>query len=255
MFRRLRAYLDKRALGPASRDKILYLERLFGRRVRRPELFLRALRHRSKLIEDGLEEIESYEQLEFLGDAVLDLVVTEIIFELYPDENEGFMTKLRSRLVREDTLAELSRKLGFPDLVEVGNRVKSQDIQLKNSVLCDIFEAVIGAVYKDSGYEVSQKFIRNVYNKHINISDVSTLQDNYKSVLLEYTQARKMMVPEYVVAAETGPDHDKTFEIEVRIDEHVFGFGKAKNKKKAEQAAAREALTKLKNRTSPATVK
>jgi len=245
MISRIRAYLGKRTLDSASRKKISFLERLIGESIQQPQYFLRALRHRSRLIEDGLDDIESYEQLEFLGDAVLDLVVTEMLFELYPDRNEGFMTKLRSRLVREDTLAELSRKLGLPSYIEVGARVRTQGIELKNSVLCDIFEAVIGAIYKDLGYKASQKFIRNVYTTHISISDASTTQDNYKSLLLEYTQARKLAVPEYIVAAETGPDHDKTFEISVRINEQVFGKGKAKNKKKAEQAAARETLEEL----------
>ncbi|MCH8557870.1 MAG: ribonuclease III [Balneolia bacterium] len=250
MINRIRAYLSKRTLDSGSRQKIDFLESVIGEPIQRPQYFLRALRHRSRLIEDGLDQAESYEQLEFLGDAVLDLVVTEMLFEMYPDKNEGFMTKLRSRLVREDALANLSKKLGFPAYIEVGARVKSQGIELKNSVLSDIFEAVIGAVYKDLGYEAAQKFIKNVYTVHVDISDVSTTQDNYKSLLLEFTQARKLSIPEYVVTAESGPDHDKTFQIDVKINEDVFGHGKAKNKKKAEQAAAQEALEILQKQFS-----
>ncbi len=242
MINRIRAYLSKRTLDSGSRKKIEFLESVIGEPIQRPHYFLRALRHRSRLIEDNLDQAESYEQLEFLGDAVLDLVVTEMLFQMYPERNEGFMTKLRSRLVREDALADLSVKLGFPDYIEVGARVKSQGIQLKNSVLSDIFEAVIGAIYKDLGFKASQKFIKIVYTTHVDISDVSTTQDNYKSLLLEFTQARKLSIPDYIVTSETGPDHDKTFQIDVKVNEEVFGHGKAKNKKKAEQAAAQEAL-------------
>ncbi|WP_164682732.1 ribonuclease III [Cyclonatronum proteinivorum] len=243
--RKLRAYFTKKKLDSATQHKISTLEQIIGDSIQNPNIYLRALRHRSKLIEDGLEDVESYEQLEFLGDAVLDLVITEILFELYPNNNEGFMTKVRSRLVREDTLADLSRKLGFPSLIEVGKRVRGQGIELKNSVLCDIFEAVVGAVYKDLGFSASQTFIRNVYTTHINIKDVSVTQDNYKSMLLEFAQARKLSVPEYKIVSETGPDHDKTFEVNVLINGAVEGMGKAKNKKKAEQAAAKLALDKL----------
>lgn len=246
MIRRIRAYFEKKSLDPSSRRKIIYLEKLMGEPVRSPRYFLRALRHRSKLIEDGLDEVESYEQLEFLGDAVLDLVVTEILFERFPDKNEGFMTKLRSRLVKEATLAQLSRDMGFPELIEVGERVKGQGIELKNSVLCDIFESIVGAIYRDAGIKAAQKFIRNAYNAHIDIKNMSVTQDNYKSLLLEFSQAHKLSVPDYIVLSETGPDHDKTFSVEVRINGAARGDGKAKNKKNAEQQAARKALHSLK---------
>jgi ribonuclease-3 len=254
MIRKFRAYFRKRSLDASSREKIIYLEKLMGEPVCSPHYFLRALRHRSKLIEDGLDDIESYEQLEFLGDAVLDLVITEILFERFPDNNEGFMTKLRSRLVKEATLAELSRALGFPDLVEVGTRVKGQGIELKNSVLCDIFESVVGAIYRDAGIKAAQKFIRNAYNAHIDIDNMSVTQDNYKSLLLEFTQAHKLSVPDYVILSETGPDHDKTFSIEVRINDVSRGDGKAKNKKNAEQQAARKALQGLKEELKAGTL-
>lgn len=254
MIRKFRAYFRKRSLDASSREKIIYLEKLMGEPINSPHYFLRALRHRSKLIEDGLDDVESYEQLEFLGDAVLDLVITEILFERFPDNNEGFMTKLRSRLVKEATLAELSRALGFPDLVEVGNRVKGQGIELKNSVLCDIFESVIGAIYRDAGIKAAQKFIRNAYNAHIDIDNMSVTQDNYKSLLLEFTQAHKLSVPDYVILSETGPDHDKTFSIEVRINDVSRGDGKAKNKKNAEQQAARKALQSLKEELKSGTL-
>lgn len=246
MTERIRAYFKKRSLDSASLRKIRKLEKLTGLTVINPDYYLRALRHRSILIENQLADTESYEQLEFLGDAVLDLAITEIIFEHFPDKDEGFMTKLRSRLVREDTLAKLSLDLNLQDLIEVGNRVKDQGIQLKNSILCDIFEAVIGAVYKDRGMAHASTFIRKVFRDHIDLMEISTTHDNYKSILLEFTQAKKMPIPEYVVVSETGPDHDKTFEIQVSLNGHKYGSGTGKNKKKAEQLAAMETMKMFK---------
>jgi ribonuclease-3 len=248
MFNRFRAYIKKRSLDSVSRLKIDRLEEIFGFHVQSPELYLRALRHRSTLIESQMADTESYEQLEFLGDAVLDLVITEIIFDYFPDRNEGFMTKLRSKLVKEESLAELSNKLGLASLIEVGNRVKSQGIELKKSVLSDIFEAVLGAIYLDSGIVKTRQFVRRVYDTHVNINEVSVQQDNYKSLLLEYTQANKYSVPEYRIAFESGPDHDKTFDIEAIVNDMVCGAGKGKNKKKAEQVAAMQALDFLRKR-------
>jgi len=248
MINRFRAYLRKRSLDSESYEKIIRLEAIFGFPVQSPELYLKALRHRSRLIESKLADTESYEQLEFLGDAVLDLIITEIIFELYPDRNEGFMTKLRSKLVKEDALAVLADKLNLASLIEVGTRVKDQGIELKKSVLSDIFEAITGAVYLDSGIEKTRKFIRLVYSTHIDINEVSVQQDNFKSMLLEYTQAQKLSIPDYIVINEHGPDHDKTFEVEVLVNGNACGFGRGKNKKRAEQAAAMEALNFLKKR-------
>jgi ribonuclease-3 len=249
MTERIRAYFNKRSLDSASLRKIRKIEKLTGIFVISPVYYLRALRHRSTLVENQLADTESYEQLEFLGDAVLDLAVTEIIFEYFPDQNEGFMTKLRSRLVREDTLAQLSRDLKLQDLLEVGNRVKDQGIQLKNSVLCDIFEAVIGAIYKDRGMSHATAFIKKVYDDHVDLIGISASHDNYKSILLEHTQAKKMSVPEYIVISESGPDHDKTFEIQVSVNGHRFGSGYGKNKKKAEQIAAMETMKMFKKQS------
>lgn len=246
MLNRFRAYLKKRSLDSESRRKIIRLEELFGFAVQTPDFYLKALRHRSTLVENHLAVTESYEQLEFLGDAVLDLIITEIIFEFFPEHDEGFMTKLRSKLVKEDTLARLSTELDLAGLVEVGSRVKSQNIELKKSVLGDIFEALTGAVYLDRGMDYARKFIRSIYLEFLDLEKVSALQDNYKSLLLEYTQANKLSTPEYKIVEETGPDHDKTFGVNVVVNNQVCGFGTAKNKKKAEQAAAKEALEAMK---------
>lgn len=245
MIRWVRSYFSKKSLDTSSRAKLTFIERVTGAPITNFQLYLRALRHRSSLIDSNLSTYESYEQLEFLGDAVLDLIITEILFEKFPKQDEGFMTKLRSKLVKEDTLAELSIKLNFHEILEVGERVKGQGIELKKSVLCDVFEAILGAIYIDAGMEAARVFIKKVYEEHIDITAISNTQDNFKSLLLEFAQSKKLGVPEYKVTLESGPDHDKTFEIQAIVNNEILGYGKGKNKKMAEQAAAMQALNCL----------
>lgn len=242
MLSRIRAYFLKRSLDKPTIEKLDRLENIFEVKITNPQLYLKALRHRSTLIEKNLDESESYEQLEFIGDAVLDLIISELIYEHFPKRNEGFMTKLRSKLVKEETLAKLALDLDLSSLIEVGNRVKSQGIQLKKSILCDIFEALVGALYFDKGLAEVRLFVRRVYTTYIDLQQMSSMQDNFKSMLLEYTQAKRYSVPEYQVVDEDGPDHDKTFQVEVLVNSQVCGTGKGKNKKRAEQAAAMQAL-------------
>lgn len=216
-------------------------------RISRPELFMRALRHRSYIIEHDLEATESYEQLEFLGDAVLDLIVSDIIFEQYSTEDEGFMTQLRSKLVKGEHLAKLGGYLNLESIIQVGYRVKNQGIEQSKSVQADIFEAIIGALYKDAGYDKTYRFVSSLFDRHIDLDSLIASKDNYKSMLLEYAQANKLAIPEYEVIDESGPGHDKTFRVQVIVNGEICGQGVGKNKKKAEQLAAREALQKYFN--------
>ena len=245
MIRRLKAYFYKRSLDRPSLEKIMFIEKLIGELVDEPELYLKALRHRSSLVDDSLDHTESYEQLEFLGDAVLDLIVTELIFRNFPQNDEGFMTKLRSKLVKEPTLARLASELDLPQMIEVGKRVRAQGIEQKDSVLSDIFEAIIGAMYKDKGFDWTARFVIGVYEKHIDLDVLAITHDNFKSILLELTQAEKMSTPDYRVMRESGPDHNKTFVIGVFLNGTKYGQGEGKNKKRAEQIAAAEALKKI----------
>jgi ribonuclease-3 len=248
MISRIRAYFRKKTLDPINQHKIDFLEELFGESIDNPSLYLKALRHRSKLADANVsfQETDSYEQLEFLGDAVLDLIVTEILFDRFPEENEGFMTKLRSKVVKGHSLARLSKKLNLGSVVEVGSRAKGQGIEFSNSVLADIFEAVIGALYRDKGYSFTFNFVSDVIENYIDLKNLVKTHDNYKSLLLEYAQARKNPIPEYKVISEKGPPHDKVFEIQVSINDKVLGLGVGKNKKTAEQIAAKIALQHLK---------
>ncbi|MEX0679883.1 MAG: ribonuclease III [Balneolales bacterium] len=234
-----------RKLDSDYRKRIVALEGLIGASIQHPRLYLKALRHRSIVAEKKLAATESYEQLEFLGDAVLDLIASEIIFKKYPSNDEGFMTKLRSRLVKGEMLAELARNIRLMEYIELGDRVKNQGVEYTESVLADTFEALIGAIYLDLGYQTAHDFVVRLYQKYIVFDQLISTQDNFKSILLESAQARKLPAPVYNIIRETGPGHDKVFYVEVLVDNTVLATGKGKNKKKAEQAAAKAALRVL----------
>jgi ribonuclease-3 len=142
MFERLRSYFksDKK-LPPEQKERIEKLKGIIDTDIDNPFIYVRALRHRSTLAEDDFTSTDSYERLEFLGDAVLDLIITEIIFDLFPEKNEGFLTKLRAKLVKGDTLAMYARNLELYKLLLLGDRVKDQGIEQSISVLSDVFEA------------------------------------------------------------------------------------------------------------------
>jgi ribonuclease-3 len=197
------------------------------------------------LADEKFSSIDSYERLEFLGDAVLDLIVTEIIFDLFPNENEGFLTKLRAKLVKGNTLAMYADELDLNNLMLLGKRVRGQGIEESKSVLSDLFEALVGALYLDLGYKPSSKFVRNVIEQYVDFDQIVNTLDNYKSLLLEFAQAEQMEIPTYAVISEEGPGHDKTFGVEVYVDNKPMAQGKGKSKKEAEQQAARKALEML----------
>lgn len=248
MFEKLRAYLRSQPeVGHEHADRIKKLEGIIDTSVNNPFLFIRALRHRSTLGDENYKAQGSYERLEFLGDAVLDLIVSEIIFDRFPNENEGFLTKLRAKLVKGDTLAEFAEKLGLSGLILVGERAKGQGIEFSKSALSDVFEALIGAIYIDKGYADARNFVSTVIEQHVDFDKVTQTLDNYKSMLLEYAQSKQMAIPRYEVINETGPDHNKTFEVRALVDNREYGRGEGKSKKEAEQQAARRSLNRLKN--------
>lgn len=246
MFEAIRSFFTRKKAEEAVPKKIAFLEHLIGYRITEPELYLRALRHRSRTGDEGYNKSDSYEQLEFLGDAVLDLAVTEILFDRFPSQDEGFMTKVRAKIVRGESLASFAEELNLSEIVEIGIRAKSQKIQFSKSILADVFEAIIGAIFRDKGYEIASKFIRRVVDDFVDLDEAAKNRDNFKSTLLEYSQARRWKVPVYEIIQEEGPDHQKTFEVEVYINDKPYGKGTGRSKKRAEQNAAKQALTALK---------
>jgi ribonuclease-3 len=241
LIRSLFSNVGKTTAGKSHR--LLELEKIIGTSIEDPSLFQRALRHRSMLSQDQYAKYDSYERLEFLGDAVLDLIAAEILFNRYPKKDEGFLTKIRAKLVRGETLAELSNKLGFEELMEIGEN--NSAVKVSKSILADVFESIVAAIYITKGYPNAFSFVEKVYTQFIDFEDMVNTIDNYKSALLEYTQAERLPLPQYKLISESGPGHNRTFEVKVLIGTDELGTGIGKSKKKAEQLAAEVALQTL----------
>lgn len=230
-----------------SSERIEFVQKLFNGKVKDERLYHQAFRHKSAVEDNKLPEKGSYERLEFLGDAVLDLIVSQIIFKKYQHKPEGFLTKLRAALVKGQQLAKFTNELGLVDYLIIGNRVDESNIKNSTSVLADVFEALIGAIYLDAGYSKAYQFVENTIEEHATLNNLITTLDNYKSLLLEYTQAVGLPIPRYKTIKETGPDHQKVFEIAVLIGSEEKGRGVGRSKKKAEQSAAQKALKHYRN--------
>ena len=181
---------------------------------------------------------KNYERLEFLGDAVLELVVSEYLYKNY-EQDEGDMTKKRANFVCENANYEYMNKLGLVKYIKVGN---GEIHELKKAIVADIFEAFIGAIYLDQGFDTAKEFVLNTVTPYI-INNVYFFND-YKSILQEAVQTDRRSL-NYELIDESGPAHDKCFTIAVRIDDVIYGKGKAGSKKEACQLAAKEALEKL----------
>ncbi len=198
-----------------------------------------ALRHRSAA-DDAVRD--SYERLEFFGDSVLGLVIAEYLFDRFPQWDQGTLSKAKATVVQEAPLAEAARRLGLDQMVEV-NAAEEADAASRPSILSDVFEAVVGAIYLDQGLERARWFILESLQDALDrVARGEIAAEDYKSKLQEVTQARWRNTPVYRLAAERGPSHEKLFRVEVLLDEEVMGVGSGKSKKEAEQAAAKDAL-------------
>lgn len=244
-FRSLFTKEKKSDLSPELKNRIQKLERIVGFQIDNPSLFLKALRHRSTLSSEQYESFDSYERLEFLGDAVLDLIAAEILFNNYPEKDEGFLTKVRAKLVRGDTLSSFSTQLGIEELMELGER--GNQSRISKNILADAFESIIASIYITKGYRQAYLFVEKVIEENLVIEELINTLDNYKSALLELAQSQKKPIPHYELISESGPGHNRTFEVKVLVGDEELGKGKGKSKKKAEQKAAKQALKKLKN--------
>ena len=205
------------------------------------KLYITALTHTSYANEHS---VTSYERLEYLGDAVLELVISEYLYKNTECE-EGKMTKLRSHYVCENANFEYSKILGLNDYLRLGHGEEESGGRNRKAIVADIFESFMGAMYLDLGYEESKKFIYKhiiplIEDKHIDFFD------DYKSILQELVQTDKESL-EYVIIKEEGPAHNRRFTIQVKIDNIVYGTGCASSKKEAEQLAAHDALKKAQN--------
>ncbi len=211
-------------------------------RLRDPGLLDRALTHRSYAFESG--GIPTNERLEFLGDAVLALVVTDLIYATLPEAAEGRLAKLRAAAVKTAALADVARGLDLGSYVRLGKGETASGGADKDSILADTFEAVLGAVYVDRGFEVASELIHRLFADRLDELAVMGAALDYKTSLQELAAARFGGVPVYELE-EDGPDHAKHFRAVVRIVGRVHGEGSGRSKKQAEQAAAREAYRRL----------
>jgi len=204
----------------------------------------KALRHSSYVNEQTDDQLEDNERLEFLGDAVLNLVIGHMLMEKYPALHEGDLSRMRSNLVNETHLAQIARQIGMGPEIKLGKGEDLTNGREKNSILSDVFEALIAAVYVDGGFNEVFEFIREKYTDYIDSSDSPAMNLDSKSKLQELSQIHLKAMPRYRVVHESGPDHDKTFKVLLTIND-IETYGTGKSKKSAEQDAAGNALDSL----------
>jgi ribonuclease III len=224
-----------------GKNPLEFSEKL-GYEFTKPELLAEAFRHASYVNELGDGSLRDNERMEFLGDAVLDLAVSDILMEAFQEAREGPLSKWRASVVNEKVLSELARELELGNYLYLGRGEELSGGREKPSILADTFEAVLGAVYLDSGFETAKEIIRNLLLYHIEKLKGPGLDEDFKSLLQEYTQETHKTRPEYVLVSESGPPHDRTFRVALVIKGRTVSKGEGKSKKEAEQKAAREAF-------------
>jgi len=238
--------LRKRGEIPSEvRQQLRHLENRIGYRFKDPQYLVSALRHRSILNKENLGRHESNERLEFLGDAVLDFVIAEYFYHLFPGMVEGQLTKLRSVIVSGTSLVGAAKRIDLGEFLIVSENEDRAGGRNRASILEDAFEALIGAMYLDGGVKPTRTFIES----HLldNWREIVTKDEyvNFKSLVLEHAQANSWDSPEYRLVDETGPDHSKRFVVEIFLNGVSYGKGEGTSKKTAEQRAASVAAAKL----------
>ncbi len=222
-------------------EKLRVLQEHLGYRIRDNDVFIQALQHRS-FHQRSSHPARSNERLEFLGDSILNLVVGEYLYRRYPRAQEGELTKLRSRLVNKKALASYAREVHLSDFILMSHSAAHSGGKGRETITADTFEAVIAAIYLDRGFARAKEFVERQVLRGLQTGAVAIDDENHKSRLLEYAQSHGLGIPRYVIAREEGPDHDRTFTIDVLLGNVRQGTGTGKNKKEAEQAAACQAM-------------
>ncbi len=251
LFKLLDKILPKRKNASTS-STYSELEKTLGYRFQNPSHLTMALSHRSYVNSvRGQPKPESFERLEFLGDAVLNFIVTDYLYREYPENEEGRMSKMKSLVVSSRVLGLCAVQWGLGEHLLLSRSEEKSGGRTRPSILADAYEAILGAAYLDGGIPAAKRLI---YNSLMLILDEVLVDEelvNYKSKLLEYTQACGMGAPNYEVLEEAGPEHRKIFSVGVFAQGREWGKGEGNSKKSAEQAAARIALTQLKHRRKP----
>ena len=201
--------------------------------------------HRSFLNENPSEALESNERMEFLGDAILDAVISRRLYDDYPSAAEGWLTEVRSLLVRNDTLADLAHACELGRYIVMGKGVEAQDGRNRPAILGRTFEAVLGAVYMDAGWPAVERVIFRALAVQLDAIAIAGLERDPKSLLQQACQAEWHATPSYCTVEERGPAHEREFRVEVRVNGETLGDGEGHSKQAAEKAAAEVALRAL----------
>lgn len=243
--------IKKTVPGSDEISNLPELERKLGYRFRDQSLLVQALKHRSYLGTSGEARHAANERMEFLGDAVLDLVVSEFIYRRDERADEGKLTQLKCSVVSGKMLAKLSEELGIGEYLLLSDGESRAGGRKRVSILEDAFEAIVGAIYLDGGLQASYGFLERVILERIDRLELLEPFGNHKSELLEWAQDAGLGAPRYLVLQEEGPEHNKLFHITVELCGHSLGVGQGKSKKQAEQNAARYALDWLQTHSFP----
>jgi ribonuclease-3 len=227
------------------RDEFEDLQQRIGYRFHDRGLLEHALTHKSRAAEDASGGVADNESLEFLGDAVLGLVVADALFRQYPSYDEGQKSKIKASVVSTQSLARHAERLQLGDHLILGRGEEKTGGRFKQALLADAYEALIAAIYLDSGLEAAAAFLLRELKDAIDAGQTPDFAKDYKSALQERLQGLGYPLPDYRVSGEAGPDHRKTFSVEVVVAGEVLGTASGKAKKEAEQEAARQALERL----------
>lgn len=230
----------------SSKLEIEELGRALGYNFTQVELLFQAFRHSSYVNEQADSTLEDNERLEFLGDAVLDLAISHILMDLFQDAEEGELSKFRAMLVGEPGLYQVAQGLGLGTYLLLGRGEEQTRGREKPSILADTTEALMGALYLDAGFDKAMEIIRTLFSPLLERLGTREMVYDFKSLLQEHTQQIYKALPEYRLVEESGPAHDKTFRVALFLNGEVLAEGKGKSKKEAEQMAAREAFSCLK---------
>ncbi|MDK2919302.1 MAG: ribonuclease [Candidatus Petromonas sp.] len=218
------------------------LEAFIGYEFINKDLLTEALTHSSFANEKKIKSNKYNERLEFLGDSVLGLIISEYLFRNYPELPEGKLTKIRAKIVCEPSLADCAKSIDLGNYLKLGKGEESTGGRNRTSILADAFEALIGSIYLDGGMENARKFIMKIMRKIIEDAICGKIFIDYKTRLQEILQADSTNKITYEIVDEIGPDHNKTFYTQVKNNDRIIGYGNGKNKKESEQNAAKMAL-------------
>ncbi len=229
---------QKNTIAKIRKQELLAFQKKSGCIFKNITLLDLAFHHRSVSNEHN-KGVLNNERLEFLGDSVLGMITASVLYDLYPDKQEGVLAKIKSAVVSEDSLSMIASELNLNRYLVLGHGEEVSGGRTKKAILADAFEAVIGALYLDSGFKAVHQFVYRYIEPQIRIvSENKHSYRNYKSLLQEYVQKNYKMIPKYVLIEKSGPDHNRVFWVKVLIKENEYGPASGKSKKEAEQAAA-----------------